>query len=386
LYAPDAQGVQVPVLDGNGVQVRENGGSIYGVVGDSQGYLYAAGLWESRGLMRFNANTDEWDAYYTGFNCAIYGIAVDARNRIWMGCSDAGWGPYHNSIGGGVAVFDPATNKVTRFYVPNVAGNPLPAWGSTLPVQMACATNSACDNRFRVSALAVEPATGHIWATARDNGYMFRLSLDETDWSNSQWTFIPVLRDRNTNEFLEDLFLRNNNNVVISRDMRGIGFDPAGYVWHLGMATMMVFRVDPITLAREDIVGLGTGGHYTYSDFTGSTAFSFTAPRGFWRYFYDTGFPNAQLDGIRVEAHVPAETGIGIRVRALDTNNNPLSSWLPADGYFDYPVGAANYFVDLAAGGGPLTGATFEVEVRMTSTDPNLRPFLYELDLEWQRP
>ncbi|MFU8802983.1 MAG: MopE-related protein [Bradymonadaceae bacterium] len=380
LFAPNANGVQQPVPDGNGGQAVEHGGSVYGLVGDSQGYLYAAGLWESRGLLRFNANTDEWDAYYTGFNCAVYGIAVDGKNRIWMGCSDDSWGPFHDTIGGGLAMFDPATQKVTRFYVPNGLGNTLPAWGDTSDVTLSCPTNTDCDNRWRISGLAVEPATGDVWATVRNLGYMIRLELDENDLTQSEWTFVPVLRDEVTNEWLPNIFIPNHGT-----DMRGIGFDNAGYVWHLGMATMSVFRIEPVALDRE-YIALGTGGHYTYSDFTGSTAFSFTAPRGFWRYYFDTGFPNAQLDGFEWEAHVPVNTTMGLRVRALDTNNNPISGWLPAEDYFEYPTNANQDVIDLHQHGGPLIGATFEVELRMTSSDPNIRPILYELELEWQRP
>ncbi|MBA2663386.1 MAG: hypothetical protein H0U74_13950 [Bradymonadaceae bacterium] len=384
LYSPDANGVQQPVLNANGSAVRENAGSIYGLVGDSRGFIYASGLWESRGLFRYDTAKGEWDAYYTGFNCEVYGIAVDGRNRIWMGCSDAGWGPAHTGVAGGIAVFDPATNKVTRFFVPNEFQTRLPTWNETSPVVTSCLTSSNCARRFQTTAVAVEPATGNVWATVRSIGYLLRLELNELDLAQSEWTYIPVLRDAQ-NALLGGLGLGS------APDMRGIGFDRLGYAWHLGMSSEYVFKVDPVTNARVEVVKLGVGGHYTYSDFTGSTAFSFTAPRGYWRYYFDTGYPNAQLDGITWEGYSPDGTTIGVRIRPLDSNNNPSGPWRPAEvngvaDYFVYPRGVLSEYIDLHASGGPMTGRTFEVEIRMTSSDAAVRPILHDLSLQWQRP
>ena len=119
--------------------------------------------------------------------------------------------------------------------------------------------------------------------------------------------------------------------------------------------------------------------------------FSFTAPRGLWRTVFDTKFNNSIVSTVEIEAHVPTETTLGMRIRVLDANNNPVGDWIPVQGamgatYADYPVGAQSHTFDLSQIGGPLVGARFEVEVRFTTTDRDIRPIVYDLRIGWQRP
>ena len=84
------------------------------------------------------------------------------------------------------------------------------------------------------------------------------------------------------------------------------------------------------------------------------------------------------------------DTTMGLRVRALDLNGNPVGDWIPAEMggpvYEDYPSGAMSHRFDLASFGGPLTGAQFEVEVQFTTLDRDIRPIIYDIQVEWQRP
>ena len=374
LYAPDANGVQQP-------QPGEVGyaGRIYGLVGDSYGYVYASTLWDGNGLPRFNTMTNTWDAYFTGLNCPFYGIAVDGQSRIWAGCGQSSWGPNHGSNNGGVVMLDGLSLTHQNFYVPEQFQTTLPQHGQTVNAALDC---NPCSSRWKVTAVAVEPATGDVWAAFYNLGFIGRLEVNDADLSQSTWTFIAALRDpANIGTVIPEV-----NNV----DMRGIGFDPDGFAWHLGMGANHIFKIDPVTNDRVAAVPLGVGGHYTYSDFTGASAFNFTAPRGFFRVTFDTDFPTAELDRLRWEAYVPANTTLGIRVRALDGADNVLTPWRPADTgtpqYFSYPTGAMSDVIDLRTNGGALFGEQFEVEVRMTTGDRNVRPILHDLQLEWQRP
>ncbi|RAL25320.1 hypothetical protein DL240_03665 [Lujinxingia litoralis] len=377
-YAPDADGVQRPT------GATASAGQVYGLVGDSQGYIYAAALWDGVGLPRFNTHTLEWDRYYTGFNCGVYGIAVDADDRIWMACSGSDWGPNHGDAGGGVAVFDPATEKVHRFYVPNAMQGVVadPAVHNGQQVVTSCPSTTSCARSWRTHAIAVEPATGDVWAAVRSNGHLLRLHFNETNPAQSTWSFIPALREGQG----------WINGMTSGGDMRGVGFDRLGYAWHLGMSSQLIFKVDPITGDTLGGFPAGTDGHYTYSDFTGATAFNFTAPRGFWRYYFDSGFPTAILDEITVEATVPAGTSLGVRVRGRDLNGNPTSGWVPVDqaqgssDYLDYPTGALTHTFDIRSAGAAVQGQEFEIEVRMTTDDSDVRPFLHDLRIEWSRP
>ncbi|PKN24339.1 MAG: hypothetical protein CVU65_12100 [Deltaproteobacteria bacterium HGW-Deltaproteobacteria-22] len=233
--------------------------------------------------------------------------------------------------------------------------------------------------------VGVEPATGDVWASLWNHGYTMRLHIDELNYANSTITYIGTLRDAG------GAMLPG----VSSTDLRGVGFDQHGYAWTLGLNSGRVWKLDPATNARAadlpagQTIGIGT--HYTYSDFTGSTALSFTAPRGFWTYIFASLFEAAQVDAIAWDAYVPTGTAAGIRIRALDAFGNPASGWLPADiggvaQYFEYPTGAPTHTIDLAANGGPLIGWSFEVNIRLATTDRAVRPIVNDVRLQWQRP
>ena len=376
----------VPVFEdanGDGIVTQTPGvdidpGRVYGLVADSQGYLWMADLWDTDGLPRFNTNTLEWDMNVRGFNCAIYGIAIDGEDRVWMGCGHPGWADAHSPTGDGIAMFDPNTNRIHRFHIPPAYSDQLPARGTSTQVLTDCTAGCA---GWETTAIAVEPATGDIWATSRDNGYLLRLEFNENDPSQSTWRFIPVMRD-DSGSWLPE--------ATGGGDMRGVGFDNAGYAWHLGMATTWIFKVDPATEEVASTHNIGTHGHYTYSDFTGASAFNFTAPRGIWRYTFSSEIPGTVVDAINMEATVPDGTTAGVRIRPLDAAGVPTGDWTPGGGgnqYFEYPVGADDHAFDLhSLVGNGLPGHSFEVEVRLTRSDNDTRPYLHNLNLQWHWP
>lgn len=376
-YAPDVNGVQRPVLDASGTHVTGDTGGVYGLVVDSRGYVYVSSFIRET-LSRFNTNTGQWDALYTQFECGAYGIAIDKFDRVWTG----GWPGCP-----GVGMFEPTQRRFYNFTVPASAG---PTPGERAQVRMGAEPGSQCNldatrNRFCVTGVVVEPATGDIWASFYPIGYNGRLRLNEADFAQSEWTFIATTRDANTNAYLPG----------VNPDLRGVGFDRNGYAWTLGLGSDRVWKLDPATNARAADLPLGRsigiGSHYTYSDFTGSTVLSFTAPRSVWRYIFDTGFNLTQLDGIILEAYSPATTTVEVRVRALNSTGVAITGWIPAENqgvpqYMRYPVNVATHTFDLAAFGGPLSGSRFEVEVRLATTDPDVRPIVHDVQLLWQRP
>lgn len=344
--------------------VNRDDDQVYGVAVDANGYLYAA-VWSWAGIARFNTNTAQWDAFYTGLSCGPYGVAVDGYNRVWVGCWNGD---------GGIAMVDTNTNKAYTFRVPTSVGA-TPAVGTTATVGTA-----ADHQKWFSSAITIEPVSGDAYVTFT-NGFIGRLKFDQANPAASTYTFLSGVRDpANTAARLAN---------TGTGDMRGVGFDSDGYLWHLGIPTANILKFDVTTNSYLRMVSVGDGGHYTYSDFTGSAAFNFTAPRGFWRMTFDTGFENARVDGVYMEAYVPAGTTLGVRVRALDNAGNPMSDWSPAavngvSQYMYYTPGANSHTQNLAA---PLQGGSqFEVEVLMTTTDRDVRPILHDFQLNWQRP
>ncbi len=366
-WDPDTNGVLQP---GTGTL---DAGGVYGLVVDSAGLLYTSSFTRNTlAVFNTNAGQEGWERVYTGL-CGSYGIAIDAERRVWMG----GW---PNT--GGIAMFDPVSMRFTHFRVGGADADPTP--GSTRAVVL---TNEfACGGfaRFNVTGVGVEPATGNVWASFYPIGYTGRLVVDEANYANSTWIMIGTTRDTN-----------NNYLAGVTNDLRGVGFDKNGYAWTLGLGSDRVWKIDPATNARAVSLptgdSIGVGSHYTYSDFTGSTALNFTSPRGYWRYIFESEFEQAQVDAVVWEAYVPAVTSAGIRIRAMDQSLVPTTGWLPPEiggvpQYFDYPAGTAIHTIDLAANGGPLIDWAFEVDIRLSTQDPDIRPIVHDVRLEWQRP
>ncbi|MBU1534035.1 hypothetical protein KKF84_01880, partial [Myxococcota bacterium] len=371
-YDPDASGVQQPS------GTYENANGVYGLVVDSQGFLYISPFSDRTSFTVFDTVTETWVGRFHGL-CGSYGIALDGNDRVWFGsytgCS-------------GVNMYDPAERKIYAFTIPTSVNPSTILPGDVTGVTLLsgdCKSQQSGSAILQVTGVGVEPATGDVWASHWQTGYTMRLSVNNMDYSNSTITFIGTLRDA-SGALLAGLD---------STDLRGVGFDKDGYAWTLGLNSNRVFKIDPATNQRDVAMPLGqsigVGSHYTYSDFTGSTALSFTAPRGFWTYIFHSQFEAAQVDAIFMEAYVPGGTTAGVRIRALDQSGVPLSGWLPADiggvaQYFDYPQGAAQHLFDLHTNGGPLIGWSFEVDIRLTTSDRDIRPIVNTVRLEWQRP
>lgn len=369
-YDPDGSGVMQPTPG-----ATYNSGGVYGLVVDADGYLYTSS-YNRNTLARFNTVTEEWEAVFIhgGASCS-YGIAVDGENRIFLG----GWPGC-----GGVAMFDPSEMRFYTFVVPAAVGPSFP--GETTPaIVNDGVSNAGGSSSFYVTGVGVEPATGDLWCSFYALGYTGRLAINEADIYSSSWTLIGTSRQAD-NSYLPG----------VSSDLRGVGFDHNGFAWTLGLGSDRVFMIDPSTNERAAALPtgmtIGVGSHYTYSDFTGSTALSFTAPRGFWSYEFDFEFDEAQVDAIYWEAYVPAGTTAGIRIRPLDATGAVVGPWLPGDvapgvpGYFEYPTDEPFHRVMLADHGGPLVGNGFETQIRLTTGDRDVRPIVHDVRLEWQRP
>jgi streptogramin lyase len=362
-YAPDAAGNVVAT--GAMTTVPNAFGQMYGMVADSRGYIYAS-IRANSTIARFNTMTRQWDRLLGGFSCDMYGITVDDADRIWLGCSGG-----TNTL----IMYDADAEKLYTIGV--AAGSTLMPGGTANAViseLRAGATQCpGCMGNFSVTGMSTEPSTGHIWVAFYTRGYLGRLRLSGSDFANATWQFIQV--------------------PGVSGSTRGIGFDPAGFAWHLDPGTVPIYKIDPATASVVGTFPVGGSGHYGYSDFSGSLLFSFTAPRGIWSYRFDTQFEGALVTSLEWEGYEPAGTSLGARVRALNPQTGlPISEWRPAPGagnqpsYFNYPSGQARDVVNIAAQGGPLVGSSFEVEILMSTNDKTVRPILHDIRLSWSRP
>lgn len=325
----------------------------YGLVIDSKSQLYMSNLCRER-LPMFDLATNTWkEIYFTPNVSSGYGITTDSKDRIWLG----GW-----PGATGIRMFDPNTRSV--YYYPN-------------------------STYGKVTGVAVEPGTGDVWASYYATGWTGRLAVNENNLFQNNWTMIPTTKQSN-----------GNNISGVGNDLRGVGFDTYGNVWTMGIGSDRIWKLDPNTNARATDLPYGArvggGTHYTYSDFLGTQAASFTAPSGRWTKIYDLG--GARLDAVVLEAHTPAGTSVGVRFRALAQDGTPTTGWYPTEtngvaNFYPYTSGSnVTNFPIPQSNDNPFVAEKFEVDVRLTTGDKGVRPILYSVgfrgsqsDSSWER-
>jgi hypothetical protein len=365
VWRPDGSGV-FQLAAGETV----NADAVYGLIVDSNGILYISALLNRRYLIAFDTKTETWIGAFEKDGVCSYGIAVDGKNRIWLG-------GYPECMG--VVMFDPEQKKAWSFLVPDSA---VMTPGATSGVLVHERGAGGGKTTHDTTGITVDPATGHVWTSFYQHGYTGKLVLDESNFANSSWTFIATTRD-------------TSNNLLpgVGVDLRGVGFDPYGYAWTLGLGSGKVWKIDPATNSRAADLPegktIGVGSHYTYSDFTGATAFNFTAPRGIWSYKFGKPSACSVPSSIFVKAFVPEKTYIGVRLRSLDKDSNVINGWVPeivtTQKYFDVPKGLGETEIDLLSYREYfLTAAKYEIEVLMTTTDKSILPILNHANVMWE--
>ena len=326
----------------------------YGLVVDSKSQLYMSNTCRNR-LPMFDITTKTWkEIYFTPDMSSGYGITTDSNDRIWLG----GW-----PGATGVRMFDPNTRRV--YYYPN-------------------------DTYGRVTGVAVEPGTGDVWASFYSTGWTGRLAVNESNLNQNNWTMIPTTKTS-----------YNGGNISgVGNDLRGVGFDSYGNAWTMGIGSDRIWKLDPNTNRRASDLpygkSLGNGTHYTYSDFLGTQAASFTAPSGRWTKIYD--LDGARIDAVVLEAHTPAGTSVGVRFRALADDGSPTTGWFPTEtngvaNFYPYTSGSnQTNFPIPQSNDNPFVAQKFEVDVRLSTGDKGIRPILYSVgfrgsqsDSSWER-
>jgi len=361
VYQRNEQGTYVPVVNTDKVHITAPAGGVYGLVVDREGFLYTSSMHKNY-LPRFNIYTKRWDAVYQNTGCQNYGIAIDGRDRVWLGCTD---GP------GGVMMFDPAKRQTHRFGMGQDA-EPIRGRqpGSKATTAAVAYQGDGFVGGFGVTGLGVEPQTGDVWASFYAQGGTGRLKLNHGNLAQSRWVLIPT---------------------APGTDLRGVGFDFEGFAWTHGVGSDRIWKINPQTnsLMPGFVHGkaVGGGGHYTYSDFTGSTGIAFTAPRAVWTFTASTPEgTSTPLLALRWEGFVPDNAHSEIRIRPLDDRCQPAGDWLPeptdvgAAVYHGHTPGARQSVFDVSEHN--LRAACYEVEVRV-STNGGDRPVVNAVDLIW---
>ncbi|MBW1870683.1 MAG: hypothetical protein JRJ19_01375 [Deltaproteobacteria bacterium] len=235
----------------------------YGAAIDSKGILWSCQQATGRIVSIDTNNNTAGDVIQIEGWSGSYGIAVDMKDRVWVG-------GYQLE---GAARYDPADGSSMTVPTPNVG------------VGRGIAADA--DGNIWLA---------HSWLTGGTRvGRVTRFNSD--DGSQLQ-----------TFEFPSG-----------SLETIGVGLDFDGYVWGVNRQSDDTCKLDPGTGAVECYpTGAGT---YTYSDFTGFALRNFTAPRGtYWQVFEGCALPTeTRWKQVTWEATVPDGTLVTIYVKFADT-------------------------------------------------------------------
>lgn len=255
-----------------------------------------------------------------------YGIAVDEKDRVWVG----GW---------------------------------------------------SCEGVFRF-----DPATG-AWAVAQaqGNGLARGVAVEVREGRSSRvWVAFSSVPSRLAAFDAETLALLGSWELPGTGGAIGVGLDAAGKVWAVNQRSNDATRFDPETGKVLSNTPVGAGP-YTYSDFTGYARRQFTAPRGDYRRVFVPCGDGSAASFLRLEweGETPAGTRLDFWLRVGD---DPATlAGAKRYGPFVQTVDGSAGPVDLAALGVPA-GTHALLEVALSSRTGASSPELRSLNLVWECP
>jgi streptogramin lyase len=319
------------------------------------------GFWKSRRIRRLNPNTGASEAEVVVPSSAgrPYGMAIDAKGRIWISLRDPGW----------LGMVDPSKEplKVNLWSVP---GN---TYGIAVDINNVVWLAGGESQQIHW----LDPEVGKIntislcchgntrgVATTLD-GFVFVAHHTWTCGSTSTARKISKI-DYNTKKVIEQFDLGGKKGPV------GVAIDFDGMLWTVNQCSSTTQKIDP---ANGNILGeFPTGKNpYTYSDMTGFQLKTVTAPQGTFNHIFE-GWDGLQTQWIQINLDVttPEGTSVQVRVRSAEKKEDlPDAFWSPQFG--PYPPNELP--VNLTAWA-PVLGHYLEVQVKLLSNDSKSTPIL----------
>ncbi|MHA1741943.1 MAG: MopE-related protein [Candidatus Thorarchaeota archaeon] len=290
----------------------------YGLVIDQDGIIWVSGRPQCK-LVRVNPDTHEVNAYGVPDCCgSLYGIAVDINKNIWVANSHC------NSK---VFRFNPSTNQFS--------------WVST------------------------NWSYGYTRGlAASSDGYVY---VGHHTWTCNNGRWVSKI-DINTMQVVA-VFQTKSSGVT---GPTGVAIDYDGYVWAVNQCSSNLTKFDPATGQVLGTYPVGSGP-YTYSDMTGYSLHSYTAPQGYYQHVVPGGpVGGTQWSLLYVDVTTPGESSIKIRLRSADTVAAlNQAEWLGPFG----PYPPNTFPVDLEAIGG-LNGKYLQVEIILLPDEDGNSPLV----------
>jgi streptogramin lyase len=156
--------------------------------------------------------------------------------------------------------------------------------------------------------------------------------------------------------------------IYVGNEPTGVGVDAAGKVWVCVLGDEYIHRIDPATNTIELSKRIvGSGGHYTYSDFTGIISRTITTRIGTWTVVFDSEAADTPWGTLSWHSLEPDGTSITVRARS----SNDKISWSTWEN---------------AKNGVPLSatpnGRYLQIETTFQIFTGEVSPVLYDLTVE----
>ncbi len=249
-----------------------------------------------------------------GTGTRTYGISVDGLGRVILAANGAGWR--------GAIAYDPRGDAWSR-------SSSLPDGGSGMGSLLR----------------GIAASADAIWIAGPDagQGSLFELAV-------------------------ADLSLRQTHALAGASDVVGVGVAFDGRIWGIARDLGLAYRLDRDS---GEMTSFPTGmSPYTYSDFTGFGLNGILGSTGLHRVTIE-GCESAVWTSIRVDADVPADTSVQVRVRAAETAGGLAAASFV--GPFE-PLAMAS----LSERPGPIPAGRFlEVSLRLWSSTPGVVPRVF---------
>ena len=343
------------------------GGSVQRALGvDKDNYLWV-GEWNGRILRRLTPETGEIVDSISIDPNRPYDLVIDENDIIWVSARSPG----------NLVRVDPVSHSVKSFPFSSMA-----TYGIAVDLNnKVWIANSHENNRVykfdpdteSFTWVEVNWAYGYTrgLATSAD-GYLY---VGHHTWTCSNGRHVTKI-DVNTDQVVA-VFATQESGVS---GPTGVALDYDGHLWAINQCTNSVTKFDEDTGQILGTFPVGSAP-YTYSDMTGYSVQSYTAPEGFYRHVIPGG-PAGATDWVTLDLEVTFQgsSHIKVRVRAADAVPDlPSSDWQGP--YGPFPPNALP--LDLT----PLsemTGKYLEVEVQLVIGEEGKKPLLKGIKAQYQ--
>jgi len=337
------------------------GGSIQRSVGVDKANNAWVGEWNGMILRKLNAISGQVMDSISINPTRPYGLVIDGNGIIWISGREQCY----------ITRVDPATKQVKHYAVPSCCGS---LYGIAVDINgKVWVANSHCNG----NVYKFDPVTSAFSTVVTNWGYGYTrgvaASLDgyvyfgHHTWTCQNGRWITKI-DVNTNQVVA-VFATAGSGVT---GVTGVALDYDNNLWGINQCTNSVTKINATTGAVIGTYSVGSAP-YTYSDMTGYSLKSYTAPKGFYQHIIPGGSVGSTTwTELSVDFTANGKSYIEVKLRSADTVAGlNVTDWVGP--YGPFPPNA--FPLDLSNLPG-LKGKYLQVEFGLFADDDGQTPLI----------